>query len=242
MNIMEAIRSAGYTIEKGHKLFADRAENRTTNLPFLYLFYNGEKRLIIPKQDKEIILGGSRSFTSCDEALQGGALFLRALDIYKAYYNLNEEETCYLEHGFGLRSWKYNQSTMDEIGLIRMDERVDSTSNGNPSDLPEYSPVLCDFLNAAAHYGKVGDAWLVEIASWYVIDDYVVEKFYFSKRPTQDSLHVALDVRKVCKLLKDRRSETYTCWECGRELHWLDCIPNGIHEKLNCLEEKYCGC
>lgn len=74
------------------------------------------------------------------------------------------------------------------------------------------------------------------------IDDYNIARYYFNKKPTENT------VRTIEKLIEldylffiGQCKPVYICWECGRETHWLD-IEGDLDEKISALKERYCGC
>ena len=81
------------------------------------------------------------------------------------------------------------------------------------------------------------------------IDDYVILTYIFDK-PYIKSDNVR-NLLETCRVLEEIEgiiniyqnwTDTFKCWECGIESHWLDVPNKGIVEKFNAKKERYCGC
>lgn len=91
--------------------------------------------------------------------------------------------------------------------------------------------------------GKTDDGlWCVQLAYPVGDDDFNIEHFYFTEKPTIDDIRL---IRLINDLEIDFKLNIkdvhFTCWECGRKTHWLD-TTGEFKEKLDHLQEKYCGC
>lgn len=77
------------------------------------------------------------------------------------------------------------------------------------------------------------------------VDDYVIITHIFSKKPNDlRGILLIIDLINdiVFKITSGNWKDTYKCWECGQEKHWLDGNESGIVNKYNAKKEKYCGC
>lgn len=255
MNKLELLKNKGYE-------FRQKEGTQTGTgciVPFLECKYkdNNGKWITLP-QSQDIIHFLCGEHHPQDEETQKKMienreiLAVESVEIYKDYYNLDEAAICRMLHYCSLRTWKYLQSTMQGIGLEKHTSAVDG-SRGEEGKLllsstdNEYSI----FANAETRIGKVNGKWLVETCHQYSIDDFAIIKMWFSHKPTYSEIKTAFAIRSVEEKLmnaswqphsENEDIEEFTCWECGRKIHWLDSSATGIQEKLNFWNEKYCGC
>jgi hypothetical protein len=87
------------------------------------------------------------------------------------------------------------------------------------------------------------------VATWGVragIDVVLFPILTFEDEPRREDVRTAETVRKARQTLGRDIPETYTCWECGQETHWLDADPKGepndLEARLDRAERAYCGC
>lgn len=74
------------------------------------------------------------------------------------------------------------------------------------------------------------------------IDDYYIDTLIFSKYPSKEMITMAVDINSLeFKIMFNRLSEVYNCWDCGYKTHWLDTNGN-FAQKLNNITEQHCGC
>jgi len=82
----------------------------------------------------------------------------------------------------------------------------------------------------------------VEVGYRIDIDDYQIETHVFTEYPSAKSISVARMISDLEFMFKvGRLSPVFTCWECGRECHWLD-IPGTLKKRVDNLKDGYCGC
>jgi hypothetical protein len=92
-------------------------------------------------------------------------------------------------------------------------------------------------------YNKDGETkFCAEFGYRTAIDDYCIETHIFNQFP---SLKNIILLRKIDNLEMEFKYNHFNpiikCWECGCESHWLD-FEGTVDEKINALEENYCGC
>lgn len=74
------------------------------------------------------------------------------------------------------------------------------------------------------------------------IDDYCIETHIFSEYPSRDNVILIRKIDDIVfKMSYKGLKPEFSCWECGRLVHWLD-VGNDFNSKVDMLEEKYCGC
>ena len=74
------------------------------------------------------------------------------------------------------------------------------------------------------------------------IDDYCTETHIFRKLPSEDEVELLVEIESLEFKFKFKGLKpAFNCWECGKRTHWLD-IPGSFEDKVNGLEDSYCGC
>jgi len=74
------------------------------------------------------------------------------------------------------------------------------------------------------------------------IDDFCIETHIFAKYPSEKNIILLRKIEDIeNKMNFFGLKFKFSCWECGCETHWLD-IPGTIEDKINGLEDSYCGC
>jgi hypothetical protein len=155
--------------------------------------------------------------------------------VYREYYNMSDDDYYLFEHGYSRRTGNYLKAVEDNLKLIK----YDVSEEGAKFESIRTANI---FVNGETQIGTIGDAYIAQTWTQADIDSFVCRDMFFSKNPTDEMIRTIYDVEhlKDAFLFNDA-NETYTCWECGRVVHWLD-VEGNFHEKLKCLKEKYCGC
>lgn len=73
------------------------------------------------------------------------------------------------------------------------------------------------------------------------IDDFCVETHIFRKFPKRENVIMIRDINSLENKFNRGLKPEFTCWECGRTVHWLD-RQGDFETKKDGLEEQYCGC
>lgn len=162
----------------------------------------------------KLVHGFSRTLS---KAMKFGAerIEVTEKELFDSIYNLTEEEMCDFQHGCSIRTWKYICGVKRSIGFVGIE--IDGTL-----------------------FGEKGKYSHREV--YHDVDD-VYEWFYqFNHNPSGNDIKTAILIEKLESLFEAKSiKEEFTCWECGRKIHWLD-IKGDLYEKFNALDEKYCGC
>ncbi len=137
------------------------------------------------------------------------------------YKDITDEEMCHFQHGCSQRSYNYIQSVKRNIGLVGI---------GIDSDLMGKCDV--DGEETEYYYSKVESD----------IDDWCETKYYFNHHPSERDIRTAIKIHELeVNFRIGEYKDEFKCWECGHKTHWLD-VPGNFFDKLDGLEEKYCGC
>lgn len=157
------------------------------------------------------------------------------------------------------RTQSYLDRVEERIGLL---DRA-STEAGPANTLLEkedieHEQVATHDLGSAVGQGKVqaevyqyespnGNGTLF-VATWGLrvdIDAVVFPILTFEQKPSLEDIQTAELVRDARWELGRKVQETYRCWECGQETHWLDSEvqgQNSLDERLDRARDQYCGC
>lgn len=157
------------------------------------------------------------------------------IDIYKEFYNWDEETYHYNLHGCDIRTTEYLDNILKDIGFIKV-------LNGHKEE--SMTDVLK--INPATYLGKTKDnEWCYQVAYQQGVDNYNIQRIYFKNKPSPSDITIAqeIDSMKFYLIYNGLGVKlTFNCWKCGRSVHWLDTFHNSFNSKLEGLKEKYCGC
>ena len=143
-------------------------------------------------------------------------------ELFNHFFDLGEEEKCVWENGFGLRVKEYLESVKKSIGYTGQ-ETID-----------DYSGVFADDDLVKTEYFYTD--------SYAEIDNFGEIKYYFDHEPSEKEIQTAISLSLAKTNFKiGRWKEEFTCWECGRKVHFLD-IKGDFLDKIHCMEDRYCGC
>lgn len=142
-------------------------------------------------------------------------------ELFDNLFNLTEEENCKWQYGYSLRTFNFFESLKNQIGFVGVEYNNDGDiwSDGSFEKTP--------YFDSEIHQG---------------IDDWCEETIYFNHFPSKQDVAIAnfvISARTYFRIGKWR--EEFTCWECGCKIHWLD-INGDVRTKIDCMEERYCGC
>jgi hypothetical protein len=193
--------------------------------------YAGQK---LSEEEAQTLAKAGKIFSFCME------------DVYTEYYGFasDPELKSFFEHGYSVRSRRYIEKVMQDIGLTYYTDAEGSPTGNGRWEKFDRSEVFSVALNADTEVGKIDENhWLAQTAIQGGIDSYGVVKMHFDHHPSGEQILTAFDVRRFDNyhILGRQSLEVFTCWECGRTTHWLD-VPGSLHEKLDRAEDHYCGC
>lgn len=144
-------------------------------------------------------------------------------ELFDSVYDLSEEEMCQFQHGCSLRSYNYIKAVRSNIGLVGVGFVSDLFGSKEQMNFGEKS----DYSHTEVHVD---------------IDDAMEGNYYFNHHPSAQDIKTAIAIWRIESDFRSHlRKETFKCWECGHVAHWLD-VPGNLFEKINALDEKYCGC
>jgi hypothetical protein len=200
------------------------------------------KKKHVPKTSHPFVLGfGSKAKNQADiDALvsEGKALKTTGIDIYREFFGWDDNRCCQESKGYDLRTQKYINSIKENIGFI--DEKHGWDEEKNMTEIF----TLKGWLNTSnIDIGKTTEGkWCAQYSIRTDIDDYDVGKLYFNHKPTRTDINTAELISEIeLKFFLQDITPVFTCWECGRQVHWLD-IEGNLKEKYEHLKEEYCGC
>lgn len=172
-------------------------------------------------------------------ANQGMLLKLTWKDIWVDYIGIDED--VYLEYinGYDKRTRLYLEKVLKNIGLIEEDCGWEEEKF---EILKQYS--IWGNLTGSGYVdvGRLEDGKYIAQYSYRTdIDDYEIVKLYFDHLPTEKDIRTSRLVNDIEVYFSMYRRSTFVCWECGRDVHWLDTEGN-LEVKFMNLKKKYCGC
>ena len=245
MNTIERLRALGYTIE-------ERGEIRQVKgRPIFNLFTPraGNSGFVSPHAvPPYYFLGDIRRPATIDEADRlaeaGTILKCQGIDVYRDYYNMDEDDVSYLIKGHGLRTGAYLDAVAKGIGLLR---DVESEDGYNPDGSPmEQWNIITriQHVGGGTEIGKLPNGEYIAATEYRAdIDAYVVIKAYFDHLPAKEDIVTYFHLRELrMGFERGRYHDVYTCWECGQTVHWLDGPKVALADRIARLEERYCGC
>lgn len=194
----------------------------------------------ISKTEKVIYFLCGNSASSQEEAeklVQDGKGYkVTGAEIYREFYNWNDNEYCLQIYGYDLRTKNYFDAIRKGIGFVRED-------HGWEEDKLKNSFIVNVWPNSSkVEIGKTKEGLWCSQFCVSMLDDYDIIKYYFNKKPTINDIKTAKLIADIEFFFWSRwLKPEFTCWECGIKHHWLD-IPGPLPKKYENLKEKYCGC
>jgi hypothetical protein len=167
-----------------------------------------------------------------EEAEKGNIIKTTGFEIYKEYFNW-DEDTCHKErYGYSKRTKAYLDGIKNKLGFVK-----------SKYDYEFEELTAKEEVGYRCSIGKTKDGlWCYQQSIRTDIDDYTVEKLYFNRKPSKkavETMQSIIDLEN--NFYFQHLKEVFTCWECGRDVHWLD-VDGDFNTKANALFEKYCGC
>lgn len=185
----------------------------------------------IPLTEKEgVFLCGKES--QDDE----GVVKVSLTKIYEEFFDWDEETWSMQLNGYGLRTKKYFDAIKKDIGFEEIVHGWDTEEFETSSEYPYFGAIK------TVEIGKTKEnRWCAELGYQTAIDDYNEEKIYFNRKPSVADVKTLRKIEKIRMDIRFRiKKEIFRCYECGREIHWLD-VEGGLDDKIFGLEERFCG-
>jgi hypothetical protein len=98
-------------------------------------------------------------------------------------------------------------------------------------------------------YQSPNDRRTLYVATWglrVAIDAVLFPILTFDHKPSREDIRTSETLRTARWDLGRKIDQTYQCWECGQDTHWLDADPQGepndLQSRLDRAERRYCGC
>jgi hypothetical protein len=199
---------------------------------------NGEKK-VIPLNENYLFFtfGNKVDKINIEKEVEiGNIIKIRGIDLYKNFYKWDEETCLKKAYGYDKRTFAYLNKIKENTGFIEEkhgydEEKIISSQN-----------VFVWFNASEVEIGQTKEGqWCAQFSKQTDIDDYDITRLYFSKKP---SVKTILTITTLSSLEFDfkynRIKESFNCWECGREMHWLD-VQGDFSEKVEHLKERFCG-
>lgn len=169
-------------------------------------------------------------------AVEGKAIKTTGIDFYREYFGWDDDKLYMKAFGYDSRTKKYLDAVKRNIGLIEEKHGWDEEKLIEPYTISIWANT------SDIEVGKTADGyWCAQYSMRTAIDDYDITRFYFVKKPRENDILTAQKISDLQTKFFLRRLITFTCWECGRKVHWLD-VEGNFDKKVDCLEDSYCGC
>lgn len=135
-----------------------------------------------------------------------------------------------------------DRRTVNFIESFKITHGIIERKDYSDEDVPvlESSRLVREGIHQCANLGQIDGQWVYEINVQYEIDCFASTHYSFDHLPTEKDIDVASMIENFEHyfVFKPMR---FSCWECGKETHWLD-TPGDLRDKINNHREKYCGC
>lgn len=221
MNLIDEIKKNGYVVEQGGH------NAGITRLNVLYITPPGGKKTEILPTEQKILFQYANITTTC-------------LEVYKAWYKPEtEEEWEQSLINYSLRAKQRIDFERKKLNLIESKYGWDFE---NFSGDIEVVPGFANSTEIEIGRNEGDTCWCAQFSYQTDIDDFCVERHYFNEKPNDEIVKRVYKLQSIENdLMFNRLLETFCCWECGRQVFWLD-IAEDIIECAECAKEKYCGC
>ena len=162
-------------------------------------------------------------------------------ELYKQFLDLTDDDICYMDHKYGLRTKTYLDTIKSNNGLLEV------MTDWKDADFVESHKEMLigtgEFgADETIEIGQVTDGrWCITIEVPAGPENSYTQKYYFNQKPTTYSFGI---VRKVDQLETDfitrKINEQYECYDCGKWVHWLD-GDGSFDDKVNALYSRKCA-
>lgn len=128
-------------------------------------------------------------------------------------------------------------------GIEEILEKTNSLQSANLKKLKTYDGYINSSDIDIYSYEKDGEMkYCAELSYQTDIDDYCVETHIFNQFPSRNNVLTARLINDIEFAIKFKGLKTeFTCWECGKHVHWLDNNKGLLEEKFDRMKERYCG-
>lgn len=195
---------------------------------------DGQVMIIKHDQSPTLFPGGMAMVEGVVDASLVDGLRTTCGEIYRDFYDLDENAYCLLIYNYSERTKRYLDGEKERIGLISYKQ-----------DMPEPFFALTKYNvqgMGEVDVGRYADGRYVVQASQAQYDDGLVLRLHYTRYPSKQDVEDAITIRKMERDFKlGRHREMFHCGDCGEIKHWLD-IPGTINEKLEHRLAHKCGC
>ena len=149
------------------------------------------------------------------------------------------------------RTKKYFERIKENVGFLGMNAGWKSMQEildeGAPGTVAKKAGEYAGFANSSnieilTYEKDEKKRYCAQFSYQTDVDDYCIETLIFDRYPSRDSVVTIVNLNDLeFKFNFKGLNQTFWCWECGRESQWLDGEGNFL-EKIQKVEEKYCGC
>lgn len=243
-NLIDLLNEAGYVIRQGTHYISCKKKRRYKSKKELYATCRPSaisdvvsiNLLNITSKIEPIFLTVDPRHSLYEQISCG--VPVRGIDVYAAYYNLNDEFIFTLENGYSMATKRYFLSTRKRIGLL------------NSATLPYYSDSniglsLCKkIIDTGFGTAKIRNYIDTARCSVYLSTDTPSKKVYkhlFLYEPSVFEIETAQALMLIEEALTANRTELYSCMACKKEVFWID-IPGSPLKKWEAFYHYTCGC
>jgi hypothetical protein len=213
-------------------------EYKETMSTSYYLTVNGEKKLMNLRGLRKVILNFGAQIKTEEEAKAIGSIITTEEELGKALFS-EEWEKIRSKYEPDERTKKYLSAVKQNIGLLRIEGEEEG--DGLEFDKIKEISVWINAYNVVIGKNKK-EEWIAE----YCVktdESYAMIDYIYNRKPSEK---VILTTRLLEDIdfyfsINGWDKTTFRCWECGRELYWLD-IEGDLSTKWIQFKDKYCGC
>ena len=163
-------------------------------------------------------------------------------NLFQAYFGWSDEE---LKERVVKSTYGYDERTLNYLNSIKENLNFVEEKNGWDEERfiesKKYNSLFAG-ISSQLEIGLIEDGkWCAQYSFQTAPDDYNIRRLYFSKRPTSRDVKKIITLRDLeLEFRFDGLNPIFNCYECGREVHWLD-FPGGLTEKIDALKDGICS-
>ncbi len=234
--LVENLKKMGYEFQEGNPVVTLSSGAGSVEVKELRVASREGQIMILRRDETPLLFPGDTDGIPQNDRTGEDGIRTTTGQVYRDYYELDDESYCQLLHNYSLRTKRYLDAERERIGLVSIKESS-----------PEAFFVLDEYDVGRGvgrmDVGRYADGrFVAQSRANSLFEGMDVLRMHFTHLPDKEDIEDALVIRKMdLDLRHGRHREVFICSDCKEMRHWLD-IPGSIQEKIALRLKRKCGC